>query len=170
MAQSIMVGCDLHEKSMLLMIAVGRQDPEKRCLPNTRAGRSRMIQSLKTQANDAGGLGITFAYEASCLGFGLYDELTAAGIACYVLAPTKMLRSPHQRKNKTDEKDALAILDALRAHELAGVKLPAVWVPDRQTRADRSLVRLRLTLGEKVAGCKSVSVCFAFSLNSGACP
>jgi len=150
-----MVGCDLHEKSMLLMIAVGRQDPRKRSFPNTAAGRRKMIEDLRETADKAKAGRIVFAYEASCMGFGLYDELTDVGIVCHVLAPTKMLRSPHQRKNKTDEKDALAILDAVRAHELANVKLPAVWVPDHQTRADRSLVRMRLTLGEKIAKCKS---------------
>jgi transposase len=155
MSESIMVGCDLHEKSMLLMIAVDREDPRKRSYPNTEAGRRTMIKHLRDRADKVKASRVVVAYEASCLGFGLYDELHEAGIVCHVLAPTKMLRSPHRRKNKTDEKDALAILDAVRSHELANVKLPAVWVPDHQTRADRSLVRMRLTLGEKVAKCKT---------------
>src|SRR5690606_5491270 len=36
--------------------------------------------------------------------------------------------------------------DEVRAHVLAGRKLPEVWVPDLQTRDDREPVRLRLEL------------------------
>ena len=36
------------------------------------------------------------------------------------------------------------ILDEVRAHVLAGRKLPAVWIPDLETRDDREAVRLRL--------------------------
>ena len=39
-----------------------------------------MIQGLKKRAAAAGGAKILFAYEASGQGFGLYDELTDAGI------------------------------------------------------------------------------------------
>src|SRR5690606_25847815 len=79
-------------------------------------------------------------------GFGLYDALTEAGIECHVLAPTHLPRTPHCRKNKTDDKDAQMILDELRAHVLAGRKLPRVWVPDPQTRDDREPVRMRLSV------------------------
>jgi transposase len=41
------------------------------------------------------------------------------------------------------------ILDEVRAHVLAGRKLPTVWVPNPQTRDDREAVRLRLALGEQ---------------------
>ena len=55
-----------------------------------------------------------FAYEASGQGFGLYDELTAAGFECHVLAPTKIARSTQHRHRKTDEQDAEQILQLLR--------------------------------------------------------
>jgi transposase len=114
-----------------------------------------MIQFLKQQARKANAAGIVFAYEASCLGYGLYDELREAGIECHVLAPTAMQRSPKQQRSKTDEKDARQILDTLRAHLLAGTALPAVCVPDAQTRQDRQIVRRRLELGEQVARVKT---------------
>jgi len=65
-----------------------------------------------------------------------------------VLAPTHLPHTPQGRKNKTDDKDAQMILDEVRGHILAGRKLPAVWVPDPQTRDDREIVRMRLELGE----------------------
>ena len=41
------------------------------------------------------------------------------------------------------------MLEKLRAYVLAGNRLPTVWVPDRQTRDDRELIRARLDLTEK---------------------
>jgi transposase len=150
-----MIGCDLHDNSMLLKIAVGRGKPWLRAVDNDRNGRVRMISYLKTQARTQGASRIVFAYEASGQGFGLYDQLTRAGIECHVLAPTQMATTPGQRRRKTDERDAQKILDLVRAHELAGVELPAVWIPDPATRDDRELVRTRLDAVEKLAGVRT---------------
>lgn len=155
MAEPIMVACDLHDKTMLLKLAQGRQAPETLSLPNTRAGRAKLVELLRKRSRSARGAAVVFAYEASGQGFGLYDELTAAGITCHVLAPTKIARSVQQGRQKTDEKDAQAILEALRGHLLAGNRLPSVWIPDAQTRDDRELVRLRLDLAEKSTGLKA---------------
>ena len=119
----------------------------KKSFPTSNAGE--MIAWVNAFARQHGAERVVFAYEASGQGFGLYDDLTDAGIECYVLAPTHLPHSAHQRKNKTDEKDAAMILDEVRAHVLAGRKLPAVWVPDAATRDDREPVRLRLQLGEE---------------------
>jgi transposase len=150
-----MVACDLHDKTMLLKIAQGRQSPETISLGNTRSGRDKLVALLRKRSQAAGGAKVVFAYEASGQGFGLYDELTAAGIICHVLAPTKIARSVQQGRQKTDEKDAQAILESLRGHLLAGNRLPSVWIPDAQTRDDRELVRLRLDLAEKATGIKA---------------
>ena len=40
----IMIGCDLHEESMLLKIAVDRQTPETWSVKNTAAGRAEMYR------------------------------------------------------------------------------------------------------------------------------
>jgi transposase len=143
-----MVGCDLHDKSMLLKIAVDRGDPWVRSCGTDRSARRSMIGYLQELARREGALRILFAYEACGFGFRLHDELRDEGIECYVLAPSKMERSPHHRKRKTDERDAQDILNRLRAFVLAGVDLPSVWVPDVQTRDDRELVRLRLAVAE----------------------
>ena len=149
MAESIMVACDLHDKTMVLKIARGRESAEKLVVRNTAACRTRLLEQLQERSRDAGGARVVFAYEASGQGFGLYDELTAANIECHVLAPTKIARSTQQRQHKTDEKDADLILQLLRGHVLAGNPLPTVWIPDVQTRDDRELVRARLDAAEK---------------------
>jgi len=157
-AQHIIISCDLHDKDMLVFLAADHHKPHKRTFASTSTGREKMIAHAKQFAEAEGATHIVFAYEASCLGFGLYDELVEAGIECHVLAPTKLDRSPHQRKNKTDEKDARKILKELRSYVLCQddqADFPSVWVPDHQTRADRELVRMRLRVGENAAKCKT---------------
>ena len=151
MAESIMVGCDLHDKSMLLKIAVDRGRPVTRPWGTSRATRQAMIRDLRQRTQQAGAPRIVFAYEACGFGFRLHDELAAAGIEAYVLAPSKLERSAHHRKRKTDERDAQLLLDKVRSFVLAGVALPAVWVPDLVTRDDRELVRQRLKTAEDAA-------------------
>jgi len=155
MENCIMVGCDLHDATMLLKVGVGRGAPEKLEYATAQSGRQAMIQELKKQAKSLGGAKVYFAYEASALGFGLYDELTEAKMTCYVLAPSRIERSPHQRRRKTDEKDAERLLDLVRGHVLAGNPIPAVWVPDAQTRDDREVVRARIDAVEKRTAVKA---------------
>jgi transposase len=155
MAEFIMVACDLHDKTMVLKIARGREAAEKVTAANTSAGRVRLIEQLRERSRAAESARVIFAYEASGQGFGLYDELTTAHFECHVLAPTKIARSTQHRQRKTDEKDADQILQLLRGHVLAGNPLPSVWIPDAQTRDDRELVRARLDAAEKGVVIKS---------------
>ena len=145
----ICVGCDSHEKTVVNKIAVNREAPEQLNVSGRRSGREKLIAVLKRKAQEIGGARIVLAYEASSQGFILYDELKAAGIECYVLAPTKIERSHQQRLNKSDKKDDKRLLDIVRSHVLAGTDLPAVWVPDRQTRDDRETVRTRDDVSDK---------------------
>jgi len=155
MADCILVGCDLHDRSMVLRIAADLGKSIKRSWPNTSAGRQEMIRDLHRRAKAVGANRIVFAYEACGFGYVLWDELTAAGIECYVLAPTRMARSVKGRKNKTDDRDARAILKMVRAYVLASIELPWVWIPDHQTRDDREVVRRRLDVGERLAATKT---------------
>jgi transposase len=150
MTHCIMIGCDLHDGSLVLQIAQDRQTPEMRIWKNTQRERLHMIDDLQRRAAVAGGARIVFAYEASGAGFGLYDQLREAGIEGYVLAPSKIPRSSRHKREKTDPKDALRILELVRAYVLAGNPLPTVWIPDHQTRDDREMVRIRLDMGDKI--------------------
>lgn len=159
MGEYIMVGADVHDRSILLKLARGLAEPDKRSFRNDCAGRARMIRALQARAQDAGGATIVFGYEASGLGFGLYDELVAAGITCYVLAPSRIARSNKQKRQKTDERDAQQLFELVRGHTLAGNKLPTVWIPDPQTRDDREFVRARMDAGEKLTRIKTQIRC-----------
>jgi transposase len=145
----ICVGCDSHEKTLVSKIAINRAAPEQLNVSGRRSGRQKLIAVLKRKAQEMGGARMVLAYEASSQGFVLHDELKAAGIECYVLAPTKIERSSQQKLNKSDKKDDKRLLDIVRSHVLAGTELPAVWVPDPQTRDDRETVRTREDVSEK---------------------
>lgn len=145
MSKVIMIGCDLHDASMRLKMAAGSEKAVTKSFAT--ADVPSLLSWMREFAARHDASRIVFAYEASGQGFGLYDALTDAGIECYVLAPTHLPHTTHGRKNKTDDKDAQMILDEVRAHVLAGRKLPAVWIPDPQTRDDREAVRMRLEVG-----------------------
>lgn len=153
MSEYIIVGCDLHDRSMVLRIAQDREEARTRTYRTDSDARRKMIKDLEREAEEAGAR-VVFGYEASAMGFGLYDELTEAGMECHVLAPTRLPQTHQSNKRKCDERDAQRILEVLRGHLLAGNELPDVWIPDKQTRDDRELVRTRMDVGDK-----AVSVC-----------
>lgn len=142
MSKVIMVGCDLHDKTIVLSIACGRQGKsDRRTFANSPAGRKKMREYFHTMAAENGGKRIVLAYEASSLGFGLCDELREHGIEAYVIAPTRIARSSSDQRNKHDQRDAEQLLEIIRGHVLAGNKLHAVWIPDKALRDDREVVR-----------------------------
>jgi transposase len=151
----IFVGIDLGDKNSVARIAIDREKTERFGFVNNRWGRARLFEEAKRRAEQAGGAEIVMAYEASSCGFVLVDEAEAQKVQCRVLAPTKMEKSVEQRKHKNDDRDADDVVEKLRAHVLAGNRLPTVWVPDQQTRDDRELIRTRLELTEKQTQLKS---------------
>ena len=80
---------------------------------------------------------IAFVYEAGPTGFGLYDDLTAAGFVCLVVAPTQISRSAADRV-KTNRIDSRKL-----AEDLRGGKIRGIQVPTRIYRDLRHLVHLR---------------------------
>lgn len=155
MAKCIIGGMDVHEKSIKVMWAAHDGKPVARDFANSCDGRWDLITRLRAQARQNGCRGIVLCYEASCLGFGLYDELTEAGITCHVLAPSLIRKSRKDVKRKTDLADAKMLFETLRGHVLAGNDLPTVWIPPKELRADRELVRMRLSVANTVTEIKS---------------
>lgn len=155
MAKCIMVGCDVHESSMLLKIAEGPEPSDQRSFANRAVSRKRMIAELNRRAEKTRAEKIVFAYEACGFGFVLWDELTAAGIECHVLAPTRMPRSTKHRRMKNDQRDAEGILKLVRGYVLAGMELPSIWIPDPQTRDARERIRRRLDVAQRLGSTKT---------------
>lgn len=155
MDKVIMCGLDLHERKMTCQIGAGKSKPMVAEFGNTPRGRQKMFRLLKAKARVHETDRIVLAYEASGLGFGLYDECVKEAIECYVLAPTKIRKGQDEKKRKDDKRDAKMILETLRGHVLAGNDLPTVWIPDHETRDDREITRGRLDAGEKVGRLKT---------------
>jgi len=145
----------LHVKTLLLRVAVDKGEAQTRRYRNSRAGREALLKALGRGARAVGGARVLLAYETSSLGYVLYDEVVGAGFECYVIATTKMPRTWKHVLEKTDERDAQLLLDLLRSHELAGTALASVWVPTRQQRDDREMVRARLDIVDKVTRVKT---------------
>jgi hypothetical protein len=146
---------DAHDNTLTNRIGVDREAAESMTVRNTQEGREKLFRHLKSLAKEHKGARILVAYEASPIGFGIYDECVAAGISCHILAPTKMPESLKDRKRKHDRADAQRIFELLKGHVLAGNALPDIWVPDHQTRDDREIVRSRLDAGEKLTAVKT---------------
>ena len=154
MANVLMVGADVHDESIRVRYSVGHADPIGKSFGGNRKSRAAMIRFLRHEAQRLGAVRIRVAYEASSSGYLLWDEVTAVGIGCHVLAPTKIKTSAEERKKKTDDKDALRIHEVLKNHVLAGSKLPSIWIPDDETRDAREIVRCRADWGHKITAVK----------------
>ena len=75
-------------------------------------------------------------YEAGCLGYTLYHQLTYHKYQCVILAPTTMPSTP--KEIKTDKRDALKI-----AKCLAYGTYSSVYVPSNQDNAVKEFIRMR---------------------------
>jgi len=95
------------------------------------------ITSLKLKLGPDDKYYIECGYEAGCLGYTLYHQLTKAGIKCVILAPTTMLTQQGQRI-KTDKRDAHLIAQCL----CYGGYHP-VYVPTAEDDAVKEYVRMR---------------------------
>lgn len=76
-------------------------------------------------------------YEAGCLGYSLYHQLTDHGVKCIILAPTTM-GITNTNRVKTDRKDAANIARCLAFHTYS-----AVYVPDGEDNAVKEYLRMR---------------------------
>jgi len=148
MNQVTIVGCDLHDRDMLLKVALGLKPSHEKHFLNHQDGRLAMVEYLIDFAVKHGSDRIVFVYEASGQGYGLCDLLSDHGIQCWVLSPSHLPKSAKSKKNKTDAKDAQRLFEVARAHVLAGNELPIVWTPPQRLRNDRDLVRTRLESAE----------------------
>ena len=155
MENYISVGCDLHDESMVVMMAHNLEEPQKKTYGGDEQGVRGMVKDLRQMAKQAGGAEIVLVYEASAMGCGLHDTLSDAGIRCHIIPPTALPLTPRHQKNKADDKDALRLLTMLRAHLFAGADLPCVWIPDKQLRDDRELVRTRMEMSKQTTRLKA---------------
>jgi transposase len=130
---STFVGLDVHRDTIAVAVADGDGGAVRSLgtVPNEPAAVAKLIRRLGT------GRPLRCCYEAGPCGYGLYRQLTAAGVDCVVVAPSLVPTKPGERV-KTDRRDAAKLARLHRSGELT-----AVWVPDADHEALRDLTRAR---------------------------
>ena len=117
MYRIIKIGMDVHSKNYTLCAMEPTIGSEDRIFGEVQVAPDYkeviyFIESLKMQLGLNNDYYIECGYEAGCLGYTLYHQLTNAGIKCVILAPTTMLTQQGKRV-KTDTRDARLIAQCL---------------------------------------------------------
>ena len=142
MYRIIKIGMDVHSTNFTLCAmepTIGSEDRifgEIQVAPDYKEVVS-FINKLKFKLGPDDSYFIECGYEAGCLGYTLYHQLTKAGIKCVILAPTTMLTQQGQRV-KTDKRDAHLIAQCL----CYGGYHP-VYIPTGEDDAVKEYVRMR---------------------------
>lgn len=87
-------------------------------------------------------------YEAGCLGYSLYHQLSSRGLDCIILAPTTM-GITNTNNVKTDRKDAANIARCLAYHTYS-----KVYIPTDEDNAIKEYIRMRDDHKIKLKGIK----------------
>jgi transposase len=110
---------DVHKESIFVAMLRPGQPVREWQQGHDAAAVRRWLRKLTREA--AGPLAC--CYEAGPCGYGLQRQLTAAGIACDVVAPSLIPLKPGERI-KTDRRDAKKLAELLRAGLLTAVAPP----------------------------------------------
>jgi len=132
---STFIGMDVHKNSIDIAIAQeGRKGRVRHYgkIDGTLAALDKLVRKLVSKGNK-----LHFVYEAGPCGYQIYRHLTAQGLDCVVVAPSRIPK-PNGNQIKNDRRDALMLARLHRAGELT-----AVYVPMVEDEAIRDLTRAR---------------------------
>ena len=135
---TVYVGMDVHKESLSLCCYTNEKE-QAEYSQRVEAHYSKVINYLEAMRFHYGG-DVLFicGYEAGCLGFTLYHQLTEHHVKCVVLAPTTMLITQSKKRIKTDKRDAELIARCLAHHDYS-----AVHVPTSQDEETKEFIRMR---------------------------
>lgn len=142
MKRILKIGMDVHSTNYTLCAMEPVIGAEDRIFANIKVTPDyknilMFIENLKQKLGINDTYDIECGYEAGCLGYSLYNQLTAAGVKCVILAPTTMLTQQGQRI-KTDARDAIMIAQCLSY----GGYHP-VYIPTEEDDSVKEYLRMR---------------------------
>lgn len=131
------VGMDIHKESYTLSCYSFEKDILE--YKQTIAPDYKMVLKYLEQIRMRSEKGIEFVcgYEAGCLGYTLYHQLTNHGVKCVILAPTTM-GIMNTNGIKTDKRDAGNIAKCLAFHTYS-----EVFVPTAEDEEIKDFIRMR---------------------------
>ena len=129
---TIYVGMDVHKENFSLC-AYTLEAEKASYHQRTEADYKEVLKYLEflrsIYGNDAN---FICGYEAGCLGYTLYHQLSANNVNCVILAPTTMLEQRSKKRIKTDKRDAEIIAKCLAQHNYRSVHIPTA--KDEETK------------------------------------
>lgn len=121
---TVYVGMDVHKESFSLCCYTNEKEKAEYC-QKVVGHYSKVLNYLEAMRFHYGDDAIFICgYEAGCLGFTLYRQLTARNVKCIILAPTTMPKPAGRKKIKTDKRDAALIARCLAHHDYSPVHIP----------------------------------------------
>lgn len=130
------VGLDAHKRNIAVAVLwPGSREAEQWEIENTPKAVERLLKKLEKQAD---GGEVRCCYEAGPCGYALQRQLQKDGrVVCEVIAPSLIPSKPGERI-KTDRRDAVKLVQLLKAGMLT-----AVQPPSEEQEAVRDLCRCR---------------------------
>ena len=157
---TVYVGMDVHKESFTLAdytIETEKSSHTRRTSADYKEVM-KFLEYLRTiYGNDTS---FICGYEAGCLGYTLYHQLSDHNVNCVILAPTTMLEQRSGKRIKTDKRYAELIAKCLAQHNYSSVHIPTA--EDEQTKEF-----LRMRDDHKIALKKIKQQILSFCLRHG---
>jgi transposase len=129
---TVYVGMDVHKESFSLCTFTIEEDKASHHQRTDADFKNvlKYLEYLRTIYGD--NVNFVCGYEAGCLGYSLYHQLTNHNVNCVILAPTTMLEQRSRKRIKMDKRDAEIIARCLAQHNYSPVNIPTE--KDEQTK------------------------------------
>lgn len=135
---TVYVGMDVHKESFSLCCYTNEKEQPEYC-QKVEGHYSKILNYLEAMRFHYGDDAVFICgYEAGCLGFTLYHQLSGHNVKCVILAPTTMLKPVGKKKVKTDKRDAALIARCLAHHDYS-----PVHIPTEQDEQVKEYIRMR---------------------------
>lgn len=133
----VYVGMDVHKESYTVCCYCFDTDRVmyQQKMPSDYKMILKYLEQLRKRFNEE--VEFVCGYEAGCLGYSLYHQLTDHGVKCIILAPTTMAIT-NKNRVKTDKKDAGNVARCLAFHTYS-----EVYIPTDEDNSIKEYIRMR---------------------------